>query len=83
VNFILDADIRSYFDTVNQAWLIRFLKRRINDPRMIHLIQKWLRAGILEDGIGGDERRPRRGIIARYGFATGRNILCRSMLPRA
>jgi RNA-directed DNA polymerase len=51
VNFILDADIRSYFDTVNQAWLIRFLKHRINDPRMIRLIQKWLKANILEDGI--------------------------------
>jgi hypothetical protein len=51
VNFILDADIRSYFDTVNQDWLIRFLKHRINDPRMIRLIQKWLKAGIFEDGI--------------------------------
>src|ERR1700738_948391 len=35
VNFILDADIRSYFDSVNQAWLIRFLKQRINDPRIM------------------------------------------------
>ena len=51
VNFILDADIRSYFNSVNQAWLIRFLKHRINDPRMIRLIQKRLKAGILEDGI--------------------------------
>jgi RNA-directed DNA polymerase len=51
VNFILDADIRSYFDSVNQAWLIRFLKHRINDPRMIRLIQKWLKAGILENGV--------------------------------
>jgi RNA-directed DNA polymerase len=51
VNFILDADIRSYFDSVSQAWLIRFLKHRINDPRMIRLIQKWLTAGILEDGV--------------------------------
>ena len=51
VNFILDADIRSYFDSVSQAWLIRFLKHRINDPRMIRLIQKWLKAGILEDGV--------------------------------
>jgi RNA-directed DNA polymerase len=51
VNFILDADIRSYFDSVNKAWLIRFLKHRINDPRMIRLIQKWLKAGILEDGV--------------------------------
>ena len=51
VNFIIDADIRSYFDSINQAWLIRFLKHRINDPRIIRLIQKWLKAGILEDGI--------------------------------
>jgi len=51
VNFILDADIRSYFDSVNQAWLTRFLKHRINDPRIIRLIQKWLKAGILEAGV--------------------------------
>src|SRR6476659_8512047 len=51
VNFILDADIRSYFDSVNQAWLIRFVQHRINDPRIIRLIQKWLKAGILEDGV--------------------------------
>ncbi len=51
VNYILDADIRSYFDSVSQDWLIRFLKHRINDLRMIRLIQKWLKAGILEDGI--------------------------------
>ena len=51
VNFILDADIRSYFDSVNQDWLTRFLKHRIDDPRMIRLIQKWPKAGILEDGI--------------------------------
>jgi RNA-directed DNA polymerase len=51
VNFILDADIRCYFDSVNHAWLIRFLKHRINDPRIIRLIQKWLKAGVLEDGV--------------------------------
>ena len=51
VNFILDADIRSYFDSVSHAWLIRFLRHRINDPRIIRLIQKWLKAGILEDGV--------------------------------
>ena len=38
-------------DQIAQAWLIGFLKHRINDPRMIRLIQKWLKAGILEDGI--------------------------------
>jgi RNA-directed DNA polymerase len=51
VNFILDADIRSFFDTVDQRWLIRFVEHRIGDKRIIRLIRKWLRAGVLEDGV--------------------------------
>src|SRR5215510_14513934 len=45
------ADIRSFFDSVSQSWLVRFLEHRITDPRIIRLILKWLKAGILEDGI--------------------------------
>jgi RNA-directed DNA polymerase len=51
VCFILDADVRSFFDTVSQSWLIRFLEHRIGDPRIIRLIRKWLKAGVLEDGV--------------------------------
>jgi group II intron reverse transcriptase/maturase len=51
VNWILDADIRSFFDAVNQEWLIRFLEHRIGDPRIVRLIRKWLKAGILEDEV--------------------------------
>jgi RNA-directed DNA polymerase len=51
VNWILDADIRSFFDTISQEWLVRFLEYRIGDRRIIHLIQKWLKVGILEDGV--------------------------------
>jgi RNA-directed DNA polymerase len=51
VNFILDADVRSFFDEVSQNWLIRFVEHRIGDPRIIRLIQKWLKAGVLEDGV--------------------------------
>ena len=51
VNHILDADIAGFFDAVSQDWLVRFLNHRIGDPRMIRLIRKWLRAGILEDGV--------------------------------
>src|SRR6266480_6393373 len=50
-NYILDADIRSFFDTVSQEWLIRFVEHRIGDRRIIRLIRKWLKAGVLEDGI--------------------------------
>jgi RNA-directed DNA polymerase len=51
VNYILDADIARFFDTVSHGWLIRFLNHRIGDRRILRLIQKWLKAGVLEDGI--------------------------------
>ena len=51
VSWILDADIRSFFDTINQEWLVRFLEHRIGDRRIIRLIQKWLKAGVLEGGV--------------------------------
>ena len=47
VNFILDADIRKFFDTVDQEWLVRFLEHRIGDKRVIRLIRKWLNAGVM------------------------------------
>jgi group II intron reverse transcriptase/maturase len=51
VNYILDADIRSFFDSVDRTWLARFLEHRIGDRRILRLIQKWLKAGVLEDGV--------------------------------
>jgi RNA-directed DNA polymerase len=51
VSYIVDADIRAFFDAISQQWLIRFLEHRIGDRRIVCLIQKWLRAGILEDGV--------------------------------
>ena len=51
VNFIFDADVRAFFDSVSQSWLVRFLEHRIGDPRIIRLIAKWLKAGVLEDGV--------------------------------
>jgi len=50
VNFILDADIRDFFGSVSQDWLLRFLEHRIGDKRILRLIRKWLKAGVLEDG---------------------------------
>ena len=51
VNYILDADIRSFFTEVSQKWVVRFLEHRIGDKRILRLVQKWLRAGVLEDGV--------------------------------
>ena len=57
VNFILDADIRSFFTEVSQQWVVRFLEHRIGDKRILRLVQKWLRAGVLEDGIVAIEEK--------------------------
>jgi RNA-directed DNA polymerase len=50
VSWVLDADIRGFFDAIDHEWLIKFIEHRIADKRVVHLIQKWLKAGVLEDG---------------------------------
>ena len=50
VNWVLDADLQSFFDTIALDWLVKFLEHRIADRRLLRLIQKWLRAGVSEDG---------------------------------
>jgi group II intron reverse transcriptase/maturase len=50
VNWVLDADIRDFFTRLDQGWLEKFLEHRIADRRVLRLIQKWLRAGVIEDG---------------------------------
>ena len=78
VDWIVDADIQNCFGSVSQEWLVRFLEHRIGDKRIIRLIQKWLWAGILEDGIVTvDDRGTGQGsvispllanIYLHYGF---------------
>ena len=50
VNWVLDCDVRSFFDTLSHEWLVKFIKHRVADPRVLRLIRKWLRAGVSEDG---------------------------------
>jgi len=50
VNWILDADIRGFFDNIDHTWLLKFLEHRIADRRVLRLVKKWLRAGVSEDG---------------------------------
>lgn len=50
VNWVLDVDIRGFFDTINHGWLVQFVEHRIADRRVVRLIQKWLNAGVLEEG---------------------------------
>ena len=50
MNYVFDADIRDFFNKINREWLIKFIEHRIADKRVVRLIQKWLNAGILEEG---------------------------------
>ena len=50
VRWVLDADLRAFFDTISHVWLVKFIQHRIGDRRVVHLIQKWLKAGVLEEG---------------------------------
>jgi RNA-directed DNA polymerase len=50
VSWVLDADIRGFFDQLNHEWLMRFIEHRVADVRMLRLIRKWLKAGVLDEG---------------------------------
>lgn len=50
VNWVLDVDIRAFFDSIDHGWLVQFVEHRIADRRIVRLIQKWLNAGVLEEG---------------------------------
>ena len=50
VNYIVDADIRGFFDHLDKGWLVQFVEHRVADPRILRLIQKWLNAGVMEEG---------------------------------
>ncbi len=63
--WVLDADIRRFFDTISHEWMVKFLEHRIGDRRVIRLIQKWLTAGVLEQGMPLDaiEGTPQGAVI--------------------
>lgn len=66
VNYVLDADIRGFFDTLDHEWLIEFVEHRIADPHVVRHIQKWLNAGVMEDGrrVQQEEGTPQGGSIS-------------------
>jgi len=51
VNYILDADIRGFFDNLDKSWMVKFMEHRVADPRILRLIRKWLKAGVMEEGL--------------------------------
>jgi len=66
VNWILDADIKGFFDAVDHSWLLRFVKHRVGDERITRLVGKWLKAGVLEDGqwCASEQGTPQGAVIS-------------------
>jgi RNA-directed DNA polymerase len=66
VSYILDADIRSFFDNLSHEWLVKFVEHRVADRRILRLIQKWLKAGVMEDGIWSEAEKgtPQGSVIS-------------------
>src|SRR6266568_3517067 len=56
VNYVLDADIRGFFDNLDKSWMVKFVEHRVADPRILRLIQKWLNAGVMEEGKWSDTK---------------------------
>jgi group II intron reverse transcriptase/maturase len=66
VNWVLDADLRGFFDTIDHGWMMKFVEHRIGDRRVLRLIAKWLKAGILEGGVWSQtaEGTPQGAVIS-------------------
>jgi group II intron reverse transcriptase/maturase len=66
VNWVLDLDIRAFFDKIDHAWMIKFVEHRIGDRKVVRLIQKWLKAGVMEQGrwVEAEEGTPQGAVIS-------------------
>jgi group II intron reverse transcriptase/maturase len=66
VNWVLDLDIKSFFDKIGHDWMIKFVEHRIGDQRVVRLIQKWLKAGVMDDGrwFETEEGTPQGSVIS-------------------
>jgi RNA-directed DNA polymerase len=77
VNWVLDADIRDFFGTIDHGWMMRFIQHRIADRRIHRLIQKWLTAGVSEDGTWmATEKGTPQGAVASPLLANCTCITC-------
>jgi RNA-directed DNA polymerase len=66
VGWVLDADLRGFFDTLSHAWLVKFIEHRIGDRRIVRLVQQWLKAGVMEEGQwrASEAGSPQGGLIS-------------------
>ena len=66
INYVIDADIKGFFDNVNHAWMVKFLEHRINEPKFIRLIARFLKNGYMEEGrlFSAEQGTPQGGLIS-------------------
>ena len=66
ISWVLEADVKNFFGSLSHKWLLRFVEHRVGDPRLINLIRRWLKAGVMEDGAihPSDEGTPQGGSIS-------------------
>ena len=66
VSWVLEADLKNFFGSLNHDWLLRFVEHRVGDPRLLSLMRRWLKAGALEDGVHqpSEEGTPQGGSIS-------------------
>lgn len=51
VNWVYEADLKDFFGSIDHGWVLGFLRLRVGDPRIVSLIERWLKAGVMEDGV--------------------------------
>ncbi|HML88854.1 MAG TPA: reverse transcriptase domain-containing protein [Methylomusa anaerophila] len=68
VNYVVDADIKGFFDNVDHGWMVKFLQERIQDPNLLRLIQRFLKAGVIEAGVEYETEAgtPQGGVISPH-----------------
>src|SRR6185436_9679587 len=66
IGWVLEADLKNFFGSLDHEWVLRFVEHRVGDPRVINLIRRWLKAGVLEDGAvhPSEEGTPQGGSIS-------------------
>ena len=70
VNWVLDLDVKSFFDKVEHGWMVKFVEHRIGDQRIVRLIHKWLKAGVMEEGqwFETEEGTPQGAVMTPRGL---------------
>ncbi|MDT9547533.1 MAG: reverse transcriptase domain-containing protein [Chlorobium phaeovibrioides] len=66
VGWVLEADLKNFFGSLDHEWVMRFVEHRVGDPRILNLIKRWLKAGVLEEGVvhPSEEGTPQGGLIS-------------------